>query len=126
MLRRNDHTPPKKVFSHADGCKILAADPTVSIPWNEIRTGHWEARCLCGVEGVDVRTADDRVRLDPLDPKTSRHAPQCEHRDTSDPALLRVLLKVRDGSGGDYWWVECGTCSTAWQVPHYGSPVDGP
>jgi hypothetical protein len=30
-----------------------------------------------------------------------------------------AILKVRDGAGGDYWWVECGTCDTAWQVPHY-------
>jgi hypothetical protein len=33
--------------------------------------------------------------------------------------MLRVLLKVRDGAGGDYWWVECGACDTGWQVPHY-------
>ena len=33
--------------------------------------------------------------------------------------MLRVLLKVRDGAGGDYWWVECGACATAWQVPYY-------
>jgi hypothetical protein len=24
---------PDKAFSHSDTCKILAADPTVSIPW---------------------------------------------------------------------------------------------
>jgi hypothetical protein len=24
---------------------------------------------------------------------------------------------VREHDG--YWWVECGTCDTAWQVPHY-------
>jgi hypothetical protein len=41
------------------------------------------------------------------------------HRDTSDPALLRAILKVRDGAGGDHWWVECGICECGWQVPHY-------
>jgi putative DNA primase/helicase len=36
-----------------------------------------------------------------------------------DPGLLRAVLKVRDGAGGGYWWVECGTCECGWQVPHY-------
>jgi hypothetical protein len=30
--------------------------------------------------------------------------------------MIRVLLDVTD-KGGDYWWVECGACYTAWQVP---------
>jgi len=55
----------------------------------------------------------------PMTPSTFRHAGQCEHRYTSDPALLRAILKVRDGAGGGYWWVECGTCECGWQVPHY-------
>jgi hypothetical protein len=32
--------------------------------------------------------------------RTFRHAGQCEHRYTSDPALLRAILKVRDGAAG--------------------------
>ena len=40
-----------KAFSHTEDCKIQAADPTVSISWNEVRAGSWEARCVCGVEG---------------------------------------------------------------------------
>jgi hypothetical protein len=36
-------------------------------------------------------------------PRTFRQAGQCEHRYTSDPALLRAILKVRDGAGGGYW-----------------------
>jgi hypothetical protein len=59
----------------------------------------------------------DRVRLDPLDPKTSRHAGGCEFADETDPAVLRVLLKVQDREG--YWWVECGSCDCGWQVPYY-------
>jgi hypothetical protein len=42
--------------------------------------------------------ADLRARLDPLDPATMRHAPQCEHRDTTDPALIQLILKVQDGA----------------------------
>jgi hypothetical protein len=41
-----------------------------------------------------------------------------EHRSTSDPALLRAILKVRDAGGG-YWWVECGGCGSSWQVPYF-------
>ncbi|HEU4865401.1 MAG TPA: hypothetical protein VFT76_04045 [Actinomycetota bacterium] len=32
--------------------------------------------------------------------------------------MLRVVL-VKDGTGGDYWWVECGACDTTLQGPHY-------
>src|SRR5215204_7414177 len=38
------------------------------------------------------------VRRDPYDPSTFRRAGECEHRYTSDPALLRAILKVRDGA----------------------------
>jgi hypothetical protein len=34
---------PDRVFSHAEGCKILAADPSVRIEWSEIERGHWQA-----------------------------------------------------------------------------------
>jgi hypothetical protein len=40
--------------------------------------------------------------------ETSRHVPQCEFASATDAAVLRFILKVRDGAGGDYWWVECG------------------
>ena len=76
-----------------------------------------------GAEDVYEEPADRHARLDPYDPSTSRHASQCEHRDTSDPAFLRAILKVRDGAGGGYWWVECGTCECGWQVPHYAESV---
>jgi hypothetical protein len=32
-------------------------------------------------------------------------------------------LKVRDGAGGGYWWVECDSCACGWQVPHYAESV---
>ena len=57
-------------------------------------------------------------RLDPFDPTTSRHFGQCEHRDTTDPALLRVILKVRDHPEWGYWYVVCGACGSEWQVPY--------
>jgi hypothetical protein len=57
------------------------------------------------------RTAQARgARLDPLD-----------RPDTTDPVLLRAILKVRDGAGGGYWWVECAGCDCGWQVPHYAA-----
>jgi hypothetical protein len=47
------------------------------------------------------RSVTDRVRLDPLDPKTSRHAGQCEFASETDAAVLKLALKVKDGMGGD-------------------------
>jgi hypothetical protein len=63
----------------------LKADPGVEIRWSEVETGHWETICVCGAEYFHAPLTDDRVRLDPYDPSTFRHAGQCEHRDTSDP-----------------------------------------
>jgi hypothetical protein len=107
---------PSKPFDHQTGCKILAADPGVEIPWNEVRTGYWEARCVCGTEGWHAPDAN-RVRVDPLDARTGRHLGQCEFASEADAAMLRVLLKVTDK--GSYSWVECGACDAGWQVPHY-------
>ena len=52
----------------------------------------------------------------PLDAKTSRDEGQCEYVFETDPAVIKVLLKVTDR--GDYDWVECGGCGVGWQVPH--------
>jgi hypothetical protein len=58
-----------------------------------------------------------RVRLDPLDPKTSRHAGECEFKDVTDPAVIRVFLRITEKDG--YRWVQCGSCECGWQVPFY-------
>jgi hypothetical protein len=71
----------------------------------------------CPIEYNNELVADRRVRLDPLDPATSRHLRQCEFVHETDAHMLRVLLKVTDK--GDYDWVECGSCDAGWQVPHY-------
>ena len=118
------------------GFSIAAAEPSKSTELEERaghgpapsfralhETEHWRAVCQCGSEDVYEEPTDHRVRLDPYDPSTFRHAGQCEYRYTSDPALLRVILKVKDGAGGGYWWVECGTCECGWQVPHYAESV---
>jgi hypothetical protein len=108
---------------HADVCKIKAVDPGVQIEWSESRGGVWEAMCVCGRDYWYDRVADNRVPLDPLDPKTSRHAPECEFASATEPSVVRVLLRVREGMAPGYWWVECGSCNTAWQVAHYTESV---
>jgi hypothetical protein len=109
---------PNKAFIHTDDCKIVKADPDVEIPWAEVETGHWVATCQCGAHHhYDPPTP--RTRLDPLDPSTYRHAPQCEYRDASDPAVIRLILDVKDGLEPGYWWVTCRACMTSWQVLHY-------
>ena len=42
-----------------------------------------------------------------------------EYRDTTNPAILRVVLKIRDVEGGGYRWVQCSACECGWQVPHF-------
>jgi len=96
--------------------EILGGRPTVQIQWSEVEAGHWRAVCQCGSEDVYEKPTDRRVRNDPLDSKTSQ---QCEFAAVIDPAMLRVLLKVKDGAGGSDWWIECGGCAAGWQVPHY-------
>jgi hypothetical protein len=113
---------PDKAFSHSDDCKILAADPGVEIEWSKLERGHWVAECVCGTEHYhEPRTRP--ARLDPVDPRTARHLPQCEFASETNPATLKVLLKVRERDG--YWWVECGSCEAGWQVPFYGSESVG-
>jgi hypothetical protein len=89
------------------------ADPDVSIPWSRLEYGHWRRECVCSAEGWD-EPAPKRVRLDPYDPATSRHLPQCEFASTTDPAILRALLKLTPKDG--YTWVECGGCQAGRQV----------
>jgi hypothetical protein len=112
--------PSLPPFSHSDDCRILQADPGVEIPWSEVESGHWVATCVCNEQHYR-EPAPRRTRLDPLDPKTSRHAPQCEFAAVTDHDVVRVLLKVREGQGEGYWWVECGACETGWQVPYYAA-----
>jgi len=114
---------PDEPFSHAPDCKIVHADPGVQIPWSEIRRGVWEARCVCGVQNHHDPVTDDRVRLNPLDPKTSRHAGQCEFNGVTDPAMLRAVLRVTRKDGYD--WAECNGCDIGWQVAHLAESAQG-
>jgi hypothetical protein len=76
---------PSKAFTHADNRKILKADPGCGDPRSEIETGYWVAQCVCGKEYHRDPVVDRRVRLDPLDPKTSHHAGECEFASETDP-----------------------------------------
>ena len=125
MLGFNKKRGPTQAFTHAPDCKLVKADPTTEIQWSEITSRHWVAICQCGEEHWYEPYVDRRVRLDPLDPATFRHMPQCEHRDTTDPAFLRAPLKVQEGAGGDHWLVTCGSCETFWQVPYYAAESVG-
>jgi hypothetical protein len=99
----------------------VKARPGVGIPWNYEGGGLWKAECVCTIEYVREPTTDDRVRLDPYDPATARHFGQCEYVGETDPAVIKILLKVTDK--GDHDWVECGSCEAGWQVVHYAESV---
>ena len=68
---------------------------------------------------------DARTPLDPYDPATARHLPQCEYVSETNPAVLKILLTVKPGTGGDYWWVTCAGCEGSWQVPFYAAERAG-
>jgi hypothetical protein len=89
------------------------------------RDWHWRAVCQCGSEDAHEEPADRRIRLDPLDPKTSRHLGQCDYIAETDPAVLKILLTVKPGAGGDYWWVTCAGCEGSWQVLFYAAERAG-
>jgi hypothetical protein len=111
---------PDKAFTHSDSCKIKKRDPNVEIQWSWVETGHWHAVCVCGEEHYYEPPAP-RPRLDPLDPTTARHLPQCEFAGEAEPAMLRHALKVKPGMGEGYDWVECNACGGGWPVPHHAA-----
>jgi hypothetical protein len=116
MFHKKQGGPPDRPFLHSDICKIVKADPGVDIPWSEVEGGHWVRTCQCGEEHYRA-PAPKHTRLDPLDPKTARHLGECEFKDLSDPAVLKILLRITEKDG--YWWTECAGCQSGWQVPHY-------
>ena len=73
------------------------------------------------VEGLAEPRIDTRTRLDPLDPSTFRHLGGCEHRDTTDPTIIKAILTVHERE--DYRAVTCASCAGGWQVPYYAAEV---
>lgn len=112
------HKVPDKSFSHADDCKIMRADPTAEIKWSEVEMGLWVAECVCRKE-YHRDPAVPQVRQDPRDPKTARHAPQCELAQETEPGVLKLALKATERDG--YWWTECSACEYGWQVLFYAA-----
>ena len=80
---------------------------------------------LAAVDGEYEReaVASGRVRLDPLDPSTFRHAPACDQRDVTDPAIIRATVRVQEREG--YWWVESSMCACCWQTPYLAAESVG-
>jgi hypothetical protein len=123
MIGLKKKGPPDRPFSHVEDCRILRNDPSVSIPWSYDGDGLWRRVCQCTVEYHREPITAGRVRNDPRSRSLARHAGECRYVNESDPAQLQVLLKVKDGAAGGYWWVECGSCTAGWQVPYYAAEV---
>ena len=122
-LKKKGPSQPSGPFAHGHGCKILVADPGFEPEWQEIEEGHWRRTCQCWAEDRYEPSAFTRTRLDPYDPSTFAHAPQCEHRDLTEPSIVRALLTVTERE--DYWYVVCGTCAIGWQTPFYAADSVG-
>ena len=71
--RRRARADRLRPFAHAEGCKIVVADPGFQPEWQEIEEGHWRRICQCYSEDIYEPRVDTRTRLDPLDPATFRH-----------------------------------------------------
>lgn len=76
------------------GRSLLVDNPerTSRPPWSDLGSGSWRRECKCTFEVWSAPLVDDRTRLDPYDPTTARHLPQCEYRDEVSPAMLKILL----------------------------------
>lgn len=121
--KKKGPSQPTGPFAHAVGCKIAVADPGFQPEWQELEEGHWRRTCQCYSEDRYEPRAGTRTRLAPYDPATFRHFPECEHRDVTDPGIVRALLTVRERE--NYWAVHCGTCAAVWQTPFYASESGG-
>jgi hypothetical protein len=97
--------------------------PAFQPEWQEIEEGHWRRICQCYSEDIYDPRVDTRTRLNPLDPTTFRHAPECEHRQTTDPVIVKAILTVLERE--DYRYVECRTCRCGWQTPFYAKESVG-
>jgi len=74
-------------------------------------------------EDIYEPRVDTRTRLNPLDPSTFRHAPECEHRDTIDPVIVNAILTILERE--TYWYVQCSACNCGWQTFFYAAESDG-
>jgi hypothetical protein len=90
---RRKRKPPDTPFNHAGDCKLIAIDPDLRTEWSDLGYGSWRGGCVCTFEVWSEPIVDDRVRLDPLDPKTSRHLGQCEYSGETDAGMLQVPLR---------------------------------
>jgi hypothetical protein len=51
-LKKKGPSRPTEAFTHADGCKVVVADPGFQPEWQEIAEGHWRRICQCWSEDV--------------------------------------------------------------------------
>jgi hypothetical protein len=111
MFRKR--SPPSTAFVHAYDCKI----PLEGRSWRRDPVERDRARSLGAAlrlyGRVLARAPPSRRRLDPLDPSTSKHAPECEFGDVTDRSVVKALLKIKPGLMPGYSWVECGSCQCA-------------
>jgi hypothetical protein len=77
-LKKKGPGRPTEAFAHAEGCKIVVADPDYDPPWQEVSEGLWRRTCQCYSQDIYEPPVDTRSRLDPWDPATFRHGGGCE------------------------------------------------
>jgi len=53
---------PTEAFVHAEGCKVVVADPGFQPEWQEIEEGHWRRICQCYSEDIYEPRTDTRTR----------------------------------------------------------------
>ena len=58
-----------------------------------------------------------------MDRSTFRHFGECKHRDVTDSVIVEAILSVLERE--NYWYVQCRTCTSGWQVPFYAAESAG-
>jgi hypothetical protein len=95
--------------------QVARSAPRTLSGWRHGFEPRWDYQVICTTEYYNEPFVDDRVRLDPLDPSTSRHAGECEFAAETDPAVLKILLKVKDGAGGaNGGWCAAAAHAAGW------------
>ena len=111
---------PDQPFSHAPDCKIVHADPSVQVPWSEIRV-EFGRHAVCAASNTTMSPSPTTVSGSTRSTRRPLATRGSASSTVTDPAMLRAVLRVTRKDGYD--WVECNGGDMGWQVAHSAESV---